>query len=120
MGQQPEQRMNMRFNKAFPVIVGSEVFGDSRGIARNISSGGMLVEMFDPLPLGSFVTVHFRSPDSHGDVVAHAEVKHHYCFNFASDGEPSSTRGIGLRFVEFVEDSAHRFRHSFVRQRVLH
>ena len=115
-----DQRLHMRFDKVFPVVVGSEVFGDSSGIARNISAGGMLVEMFDPLPLGSFVTVHFRIPDSHGDIVARAEVKHHYCFNYASNGHPASSRGIGLRFVEFIEDGAARFVRSLVRQRVLH
>jgi hypothetical protein len=110
----------MRFDKVFPVIVGSEIFGDTRGIARNISAGGMFVEMLDPLPLGSFVTVHFRMPDSHGDIVVRAEVKHHYSFNYASGGEPASSRGIGVRFVEFLRDSAERFQASFVRHRILH
>lgn len=110
----------MRFDKVFPVVVGSEIFGDSSGIARNISAGGMFVEMLDPLPLGSFVTIHFRMPDSYGDIVVRGEVKHHYSFNYDSDGEPASCRGIGVRFTEFLSDSAERFQSSFIRHRVLH
>jgi hypothetical protein len=113
-------RIEMRFDKAFPVIIGSEIYGDSPGIARNISIGGMLIEMLDPLPLGSLVTVHFRMPDSQGDIMVRAEVKHHYCFNFARDDEPRRARGIGLRFVEFIEDSADRWHETFTRDRVLH
>lgn len=93
-----EKRIDMRFDKVFPVLVGSEIYGDSAGIARNISHGGMLVEMMEPLPLGSMVTVHFRA-EGGGEIVLHAEVKHHYCLNFAGrDGrEPTATRAVGLR-----------------------
>ncbi len=115
-----DRRIHWRFDKAFPVLVGSEIYGDSSAIARNISPGGMLVEMYDPLPLGSVVTVHFRVPDSHGDICARAEVKHHYCFNFQQGEQPSSTRGVGLRFVGFVHDGADRLSESFSRHRVLH
>ncbi|ACY18341.1 PilZ domain-containing protein [Haliangium ochraceum] len=115
-----DKRMEMRFDKAFPVTVGSEIYGDSPAVARNISFKGMLIEMLEPLPLGCFVTVHFRMPDGGGDIVARAEVKHHYCFNFARDDGPYRARGIGLRFVEFIEDSAERWRETFTRTRVLH
>jgi len=95
----------MRFDKVFAVHVGSEIYGDSPAIARNVSAGGMLVEMTETLPLGSVVTVHFRYPRESGrtdEIVARAEVKHHYCLNFASDdGDASSTRAIGLRFLDF-------------------
>ena len=113
-------RLHMRFDKAFPVIVGSEIYGECQAVARNISTGGMMIEMIDPLPLGAFVTVHFQVPDCTGDIVVRAEVKHHYCFNFAQGAQPSSTRGIGLRFVEFVDDGADRLAESFTRSRVLH
>lgn len=115
-----DKRMEVRFDKAFPVVVGSEIFGDSSAVARNISLGGMMVEMLEPVPLGSFVTVHFRIPDSGSDIVARAEVKHHYCFNYARPDGPHRARGIGLRFVEFVEDSAEKWQETFTRSRVLH
>ena len=114
------KRYALRFDKVFPVIIGSELFGDSEGVARNISEGGMWVEMQDPLPLGCVVTVRFAIPDSSGEVVARAEVKHHYNFNYATNGEPNRARGIGLRFVEFVESSADLFHEAFTRNRVLH
>jgi hypothetical protein len=101
-----EKRFDMRFDKVFPVLVGSELYGDAHGIARNMSAGGMLIEMADMLPLGSLVTVHFRGADGQSEIVARAEVKHHYCLNFATTGEPAGARGMGLRFVEFLEDSA--------------
>jgi hypothetical protein len=117
---QSEKRIDMRFDKVFPVVVGSEIYGDSSGIARNLSAGGMLVEMVEPIPLGAIVTVHFHMPDSHGDVAVRAEVKHQFCFNYSRDSEPARTRGIGLKFVEFVEDGARRLEESFSRERVLH
>jgi len=40
----------------FTVVVGSELCGDSAAVARNISAGGMLVEMPFALPLGSAVS----------------------------------------------------------------
>jgi len=115
-----EQRISMRFNKVFPVIIGSELHGDSRAVARNISAGGMLVEMADPLPLGTVVTVHFRVPDSHGEFVARAEVKHQYCYNYSVEDGPSRARGIGLRFTEFVQETSMSLGRALTRARVLH
>ena len=86
LGAELDKRISMRFDKAFTVVVGSEVFGDCRGVARNISDGGMFVELLDPPPLGSVITVHFKMPGGSEDIVARAEVKHHYCLNFARDG----------------------------------
>lgn len=102
-----DQRIHVRFDKMFTVVVGSELYGDSPAVARNISAGGMLVEMAFPLPLGSIVTVHFTCTREDGDVdeiVARAEVKHHYCLNFAGADEPSATRAVGLRFTDFEDD----------------
>jgi hypothetical protein len=99
----PEQRIHMRFDKLFPVLVGSEVFGDTMAVARNISAGGMLVEMPEPLPLGAVVTVHFlceRDDGQTDELIARAEVKHHYCLNFGG-AEFGSTRAVGLKFLEF-------------------
>src|SRR5262249_33681780 len=98
-----DQRIHMRFDKLFPVLVGSEIFGDTMAVARNISAGGMLVEMSEPLPLGSIVTVHFlctRDDGQTDELVARAEVKHHYCLNLGG-AELTSTRAIGLKFLEF-------------------
>jgi hypothetical protein len=102
-----EKRIYTRFDKAFVVVIGSELYGDSVAIARNISAGGILVEMSYAPPLGTVVTVHFLSPREDGardELVARAEVKHHHYLNFADGDEAASARAIGLRFLEFVDE----------------
>lgn len=102
-----EKRIHTRFDKAFLVVIGSELYGDSTAIARNISAGGILVEMPYAPPLGTVVTVHFqhhREGELMDEIVARAEVKHHHYLNFTgATDESSSTRAIGLRFIEFVD-----------------
>jgi hypothetical protein len=68
-----EKRIHTRFDKAFLVMIGSEVFGDTFAIARNVSAGGILVEMSYAPPLGAIVTVHFQY--ERDELVARAEVK---------------------------------------------
>jgi len=101
-----EKRIHTRFDKAFLVVIGSELYGDSFAIARNVSGGGILVEMPYAPPLGTVVTVHFqhhREGDDRDEIVARAEVKHHHYLNFAGGDEAASSRAIGLRFLEFVD-----------------
>jgi hypothetical protein len=101
-----EKRIHTRFDKVFLVVIGSELYGDSFAIARNLSAGGILVEMSYAPPLGTVVTVHFQHAHADGridEIVARAEVKHHHYLNFTGSGEAASTRAIGLRFLEFVE-----------------
>jgi hypothetical protein len=101
-----EKRIHTRFDKAFLVVIGSELYGDSTAIARNISAGGILVEMTYAPPLGTVVTVHFQAPrdgDLMDEIVARAEVKHHHYLNFGGAEDAASTRAIGLRFIEFVD-----------------
>jgi hypothetical protein len=101
-----EKRIHTRFDKAFLVVIGSELYGDSYAIARNVSAGGILVEMSYAPPLGTVVTVHFqhtRDEEQLDEIVARAEVKHHHYLNFTGAGDPASSRAIGLRFLEFVD-----------------
>lgn len=117
-----EQRLHTRFDKAFVVVIGSELYGDAVAVARNVSAGGILVEMSYAPPLGTVVTVHFQYT-RHDDqpeldrapvideIVARAEVKHHHYLNYRSErsgpeaggDEEASVRAIGLRFIEFVD-----------------
>jgi hypothetical protein len=88
------------------VVIGSELYGDCHAIARNVSSGGILVEMSYAPPLGTVVTVHFQNPrtdDLLDEIVVRAEVKHHHYLNFGTNAEAASSRAIGLRFLEFVD-----------------
>ncbi|HZL21205.1 MAG TPA: PilZ domain-containing protein, partial [Polyangia bacterium] len=73
-----EQRAHFRFDKMFTVRLESPLFGESYCIARNVSAGGIFLELPDPLPLGATVRVCFITPDSSGEVVATGEVKNHY------------------------------------------
>jgi hypothetical protein len=101
-----EKRIHTRFDKAFLVVIGSEIYGDSFAVARNVSAGGILVEMTYAPPLGTVVTVHFqhvRDDDQLDEIVARAEVKHHHYLNFSGGTDAASARAIGLRFVEFVD-----------------
>jgi PilZ domain-containing protein len=101
-----EKRIHTRFDKAFLVVIGSEIYGDSFAVARNVSAGGILVEMTYAPPLGTVVTVHFqhvRDDDQLDEIVARAEVKHHHYLNFTGGNDAASARAIGLRFVEFVD-----------------
>ena len=101
-----EKRIHTRFDKAFLVVIGSELYGDAFAIARNISAGGLLVEMSYAPPLGTIVTVHFQHPregDVMDEIVARAEVKHHHYLNFNGGDDAASARAIGLRFIEFID-----------------
>jgi hypothetical protein len=101
-----DQRLHTRFDKAFLVMIGSELYGDSFAIARNISTGGILVEMTYAPPLGTVVSVHFqhaRDDDQLDEIVARAEVKHHHYLNFTGGNDAASSRAIGMRFIEFVD-----------------
>src|SRR5580698_623798 len=81
-----EQRAHFRFDKMFTVRLESPLFGESYCIARNVSAGGIFLELPDPLPLGATVRVCFLTPDSSGEVVATGEVKNHYFINFTQGG----------------------------------
>jgi hypothetical protein len=101
-----EKRIHTRFDKAFLVMIGSEIYGDTTAVARNVSTGGILVEMTYAPPLGTVVTVHFqhtRDDDQLDEIVARAEVKHHHYLNFTGGNDAASSRAIGLRFLEFVD-----------------
>lgn len=98
-------RVPVSSDKIIPVVVASELLGVTRAIARRISVGGMLVEMWTPLPLGTAVTIHvqmLREDGTIDEVVARAKVNQHHCLNYAgADGEARATRAIGLRFIDF-------------------
>ncbi len=103
-----EPRASIRFNKVFRVLLSGEEFGEIDAVARNISAGGMLIETPSLPRLGSEVVVRFRVPDSDSSLVARAEVKNHYVFNYNDRGEGGGlrwARGIGVRFLEFFADT---------------
>jgi hypothetical protein len=114
------KRRAMRFEKAFPVMLSSETFGECNAMARNISAGGILLEVADPLPLGTEVRVHFAMPDSQASIVARGEVKNHYFLNFSDGDGARSLAGMAVRFTEFEAESGELFGLGLTRMRILH
>jgi hypothetical protein len=113
----PEKRQYLRFDKVFPVRVDSVLFGELPGVARNISAGGIFIEMRDPLPLGSRVRITFLNPEETAEIVALGEVKNHYFVNYVQEGATRSLSGMAVRFEGFenegqqiLHDCLNRFR----------
>ena len=112
-----EKRQHLRFDKVFPVRVESVLFGELPGVARNVSAGGIFIEMRDPLPLGARVRVSFLNPEETAEIVAVGEVKNHYFVNYVQEGGTRSVSGMAVRFDGFenesqsiLDDCLHRLR----------
>jgi hypothetical protein len=101
----PEKRQHLRFDKVFPVRVESVLFGELPGVARNVSAGGIFIEMRDPLPLGARVRISFLNPEETAEIVAVGEVKNHYFVNYAQGGTTRSLSGMAVRFDGFEHES---------------
>jgi len=95
-----ERRRSSRFDKVFPVYLVSPD-GIGRGIARNISEGGMYIETREPLPLGGQVSVRFVDDRFGVEITAASEVRHHILLEYACSGRPHALRGMGVRFLYF-------------------
>ena len=115
-----DQRAHLRFDKMFAVRVESLLFGEIYCVARNISAGGIFLELPDPLPLGATVRVCFPVPDGSGEVVATGEVKNHYFINFTQGGVSRAVSGMAVRFTSFENESHHVLADCLSRMRVLH
>ena len=95
-----ERRASMRFDMAFPVYLSSDE-GISRGIARNISEGGMFVETSQPCRIGSKVEITFVSPYTSEELTLTAKVRYLCYLSFGEEPAGKGTlRGMGLRFLE--------------------
>jgi hypothetical protein len=115
-----DQRSDLRFDKMFAVRVESLLFGEIYCVARNISAGGIFLELPDPLPLGATVRVCFPVPDGSGEVVATGEVKNHYFINFTQAGSSRAVAGMAVRFTSFESEGHHILADCLTRMRVLH
>ena len=115
-----DQRAHLRFDKMFVVRLESLLFGEIYCVARNVSAGGIFLEMPDPLPLGAAVRVCFPVPDGAGDVVATGEVKNHYFINYTQGGITRAVSGMAVRFTSFENEGHHVLADCLSRMRVLH
>jgi len=114
------KREGLRFESVFPVILSTEEFGECNAMARNISAGGILIEIPEPMPLGTEVRVHFWMPDSQASIIARGEVKNHYFLNFNDAGGQRSLTGMAIKFYEFEADSQEILGLGLTRMRILH
>jgi hypothetical protein len=119
MPRSPEKRQHLRFDKVFPVRVESVLFGELPGVARNVSAGGIFIEMRDPLPLGARVRISFLNPEETAEVVALGEVKNHYFVNYVQGGATRSVSGMAVRFEGFENESGQILADCLNRFRVL-
>jgi hypothetical protein len=115
----PEKRQYLRFDKVFPVHVESVLFGKLSGVARNVSAGGIFIEMRDPLPLGARVRISFLNPEETAEIVAVGEVKNHYFVNYVQGGATRSVSGMAVRFEGFENESQGVLEDCLTRLRVL-
>ena len=114
-----ERRSWLRFRTALPVLIESQLHGAMRCVARNVSKGGLCVELHEPLPLGTAISVWFIAPDG-TRIGAAGVVKNHYIFNYFCDQKQRQVRGMGVRFTGFEPDSEGKLRDSLGRLRTLH
>jgi len=114
-----EKRQHLRFDKVFPVRVESVLFGELPGVARNVSAGGIFIEMRDPLPLGARVRISFLNPEESAEIVAVGEVKNHYFVNYVQGGATRSISGMAVRFEAFENESQQILSDCLNRLRVL-
>src|SRR5687767_13444561 len=114
------KRQALRFEKVFPVIISSDAFGEVNAMARNISAGGILLEVAEPLPLGTAVRIHFWMPESQAQIVARGEVKNHYFLNFSDGQQQRSLTGMAVRFTEFEAEPKDTLGEGLTGLRILH
>ena len=98
-----DRRGSVRFDKAFTVYLAGDE-GLTRGIARNISDGGMFVETREPYRLGAKVRVTFVSPDTTTEITLLGEVRYQCFLSYGADAGESQLRGMGVRFVSVAEE----------------
>ena len=115
-----EQRAHLRFDKMFAVRIESLLFGEIYCVARNVSAGGIFLELPDPLPLGATVRVCFPVPDGSGEIVATGEVKNHYFINYTQGGSTRAVAGMAVRFTSFENEGHGILADCLTRMRVLH
>jgi len=92
------------------VAISSKTYGDVFGVARGVSSTGILIEMPYAPPIGTIVGVHFYvTYDETGDtegISMNAEVVGHHYLNPAVP-----RRAVGMRFLGFAADTGEPSQH---------
>jgi hypothetical protein len=96
-------RLRLTFEIALPVRLRTAE-GIGRGLARNVSEGGMLIEVIERPPIGSELDITIAgvlgSLDSPEALTLLGEVRHHFSWQYRSGQGQEIMRAIGVRFLE--------------------
>lgn len=96
------RRVRLDLETAVPVLVRDQSGGLQWGLARNISEGGMLIEVQSPPSIGARIQVKIfgiqGSADAPDAVFVHAEVRHNLAWNLGGDRR-TKLSAIGVRFA---------------------
>jgi len=98
-----EHRNNPRWRVFCQVVVRTVEYGEVQALGINISSGGIFIQTFDPLPLGTEVEIQLGNADG---VIARGIVRSHYYMTYREREHPASCTGMGVRFVGFDDVTA--------------
>ena len=96
--QTQENRKTPRWRVYCPVTVKTREYGEYPALGINISAGGIFIQTFDPLPLGTEIEVVIGHEDG---IVAKGVVRSHYYMTYRENGQPASCTGMGIRFTGF-------------------
>jgi hypothetical protein len=103
-----DSRIRLSLEVAVPVVVRSEGFVEA-GLARNISEGGMLVQLRELPAIGSRVEITIGgvqgSSDAPESVTLEGEVRHHVAWQYRTKGQVKLMRGVGVRFLEISKET---------------
>lgn len=100
--QTQENRRNPRWRVYCPVVIRSRDYGEYPALGINISAGGIFIQTFDPLPLGTEIDVLIGHP---GGILARGVVRSHYYMTYREGGHPAACTGMGIRFTGFEDAS---------------
>lgn len=73
-----------------------------RGLARNISEGGMLVQLDQVLPIGRQIEISFTGRSK--EITLVGEVRHQVAWQHSGGPDRTTMYGIGVRFVEAKQE----------------
>jgi len=96
--QTQENRKNPRWRVYCPVVVRSREYGEYPALGINISAGGIFIQTFDPLPLGTEIEVIIGYKNG---ITAKGVVRSHYYMTYREREQPASCTGMGVRFTGF-------------------
>jgi hypothetical protein len=97
-----QRRVPVALETAVPVLVRTD-HGTQRGLVRNISSGGALIEVPCPPGIGSTMEIFIQgipgTVTAPENVAFWAEVRHQMHWNFTEEKKKKKLHAVGVRFI---------------------